>query len=87
VATGDPGGIRRFRAADYEDLIDHPVEMADFVSCAFTAGGARHDVANNGRHEADLGRLASNSGESANGKRTCSAAATTLRRRSHVTCS
>jgi predicted metalloprotease with PDZ domain len=46
-----------YRADDYDALIDHPVEMADFVSASFEAGGARHDVAITGKVHVDLDRL------------------------------
>jgi predicted metalloprotease with PDZ domain len=51
-------GFGRYRAADYDELIDHPVEMSDFAVVSFEAGGARHDVAVSGRQRADLDRLA-----------------------------
>jgi predicted metalloprotease with PDZ domain len=53
-----PAGFGRYHAADYDELIDHPVELADFSGVSFTAGGATHDVAISGRHRADLDRLA-----------------------------
>lgn len=53
-----PWGYGAYRAADYDELIDHPVEIADFAHVAFEAGGATHDVVVSGRHDADLARLA-----------------------------
>ena len=53
-----PAGFGRYEAADYDELIDHPVEMSDYAGVAFEAGGARHDVAISGRQRADLDRLA-----------------------------
>ncbi len=50
-------GFGVYRAADYDELIDHPVEISDFAHASFEAGGAVHDVAIAGRHDADLGRL------------------------------
>ncbi len=50
-------GFGLHRAADYDELIDHPVEISDFAHASFEAGGAVHDVAIAGRHDADLGRL------------------------------
>ncbi|MEP7085380.1 MAG: peptidase M61, partial [Betaproteobacteria bacterium] len=50
-------GFGTFRAADYDELIDHPVEMGTFTLGSFTAGGVRHDVAITGRHDCDIGRL------------------------------
>ncbi|MGE5171123.1 MAG: M61 family metallopeptidase [Rudaea sp.] len=51
-------GFGRYRAESYDALIDHPIEMSDFALAVFSAGGARHEVALTGRHEADLERLA-----------------------------
>jgi predicted metalloprotease with PDZ domain len=48
----------RYRAADYDELVDHPVEIADFAQVSFEAGGAVHEVVISGRHETDLPRLA-----------------------------
>ena len=53
-----PYGFGRYRAADYDELIDHPVETSDFALATFTVGGVPHDVAITGRHAADLDRLA-----------------------------
>ena len=51
-------GFGRYHAANYDELIDHPVEMSDFVTASFVAGGAPHDLAVSGRHRCDLDRLA-----------------------------
>ena len=48
----------RYRAANYDELIDHPVEMGDFALARFNAGGVPHDIAITGRQRADLDRLA-----------------------------
>jgi predicted metalloprotease with PDZ domain len=50
-------GFGTYRARDYDELIDHPVEMSDFTLLQFQAGGARHDIVLSGRHNADRGRL------------------------------
>ncbi|MCZ2414892.1 MAG: PDZ domain-containing protein [Burkholderiales bacterium] len=50
-------GFGRYRAADYDELVDHPVEMGRFTLAAFEAGGVRHEVAITGRHDADTERL------------------------------
>lgn len=52
-----PYGFGRYRAADYDELIDHPVEMGRFTLLTFEAGGRPHDVAITGRHRADTARL------------------------------
>jgi predicted metalloprotease with PDZ domain len=46
-----------FVAADYAELIDHPVEMGDFAHAVFEAHGVPHHVAVSGRQRADLARL------------------------------
>ena len=47
----------RFRVSDYDELVDHPVEMGDFTLARFEAAGVVHDVALSGRHDCDLDRL------------------------------
>jgi len=51
-------GFGDYQARDYDELIDHPVEMGRFETAAFEAGGARHEIAVTGRHDGDLGRFA-----------------------------
>ncbi|UCE32672.1 MAG: M61 family metallopeptidase [Burkholderiales bacterium] len=53
----DADGFGRYRAPDYDALIDHPVEIGRFVSGAFDAGGARHEIAVTGRTDVDIDRL------------------------------
>ena len=53
-----PHGFGRYRAANYDELIDQPVEMSDFALASFAAGGVRHEIAVTGRQQADLERLA-----------------------------
>jgi len=48
----------RYRAADYDELIDHPVEMGTFTLIEFEACGVPHALALTGRHRADSERLA-----------------------------
>jgi predicted metalloprotease with PDZ domain len=63
VATSLPrDGARTFdfgtyHAANYDALIDHPVEIGHFDVVHFEAGGAHHDVAVTGRRRGDLERL------------------------------
>ena len=54
----DTQGFGIYEAADYEELIDHPVEMGTFDFARFTACGVPHEIAITGRHRADLPRLA-----------------------------
>jgi predicted metalloprotease with PDZ domain len=51
-------GFGRYRAADYDELIDHPVEMGEFTLVVFEAAGVTHEVAITGRHRTDTARLA-----------------------------
>ena len=50
-------GFGRYGAADYDELIDHPVEASDFDFAHFSAGGRPHEIAITGRHGANLDRL------------------------------
>lgn len=50
-------GFGRYRAADYDELVDHPVETGEFALTSFHAGGVEHEVAISGRQHADLSRL------------------------------
>jgi len=47
-----------YEALDYDDLIDHPVEMGAFTRIAFEACGVPHDIILTGRFECDQVRLA-----------------------------
>ncbi len=50
-------GFGNYAADNYDDLIDHPVEMADFSMASFDVAGVRHEVVLTGRHKADLDRV------------------------------
>jgi len=50
-------GFGRYRADDYDSLIDHPVEIGDFAHASFEAGGVPHDVTITGARDVDLERL------------------------------
>jgi predicted metalloprotease with PDZ domain len=50
-------GFGLYRAASYDELIDHPVEMGPFTLARFAARGIPHDIAISGRHDADVERL------------------------------
>ena len=50
-------GFGSYRAANYDELIDHPVEMGAFTVATFQAGGVTHDIAISGRHRTDMERL------------------------------
>ena len=64
VATALPeAGAKRYGfgtyiAGDYDELIDHPVEMGEFALGGFTAHGIRHDIVITGRvPNLDMARL------------------------------
>ena len=50
-------GFGRYQAANYDELIDHPVEMGTFTLASFEACGVQHDIAITGKHAADMDRL------------------------------
>jgi predicted metalloprotease with PDZ domain len=54
----DERGFGIYRADDYDELIDHPVEVSDFADAAFEAGGVRHELVVAGRFDSDLERVA-----------------------------
>lgn len=47
-----------YETANYDELIDHPVEMGTFELTTFKACGVQHDIAITGRHRTDMRRLA-----------------------------
>ncbi len=47
-------GFGTYRAANYDELIDHPAEMGEFALGRFLACGVPHEVALTGRQDADL---------------------------------
>lgn len=53
----DENGFGTYEAADYDELIDHPVEISAFEREDFAAAGVPHHVVIAGRHEGDLDRL------------------------------
>jgi len=51
-------GFGSYVAADYDELIDHPVEMGDFALASFKAHGIPHDIVITGRvPNLDMARL------------------------------
>jgi predicted metalloprotease with PDZ domain len=51
-------GFGTYIASDYDDLIDHPVEMGDFALATFKAHGVPHDIVITGRvPNLDMARL------------------------------
>lgn len=51
-------GFGRYQAQDYDDLIDHPVEMGEFKLIRFEACAVPHDIILTGRFNCDEDRLA-----------------------------
>jgi len=58
----DTAGFGSYRAAGYEELIDHPVEMAAFQRIDFDVDGVPHSLILSGRCEPDAARLAADLG-------------------------
>ncbi|HHC72889.1 MAG TPA: M61 family peptidase [Thiotrichales bacterium] len=56
-AGAPPWGFGAYGADDYDELVDHPVEMGTFTLAEFRVAGVPHFVAVTGRHEADMDRL------------------------------
>ena len=50
-------GFGLYRADNYDELIDHPVEMGRISFARFEACGVPHEIAITGRHDCDLERL------------------------------
>jgi len=53
----DARGFGQYVAATYDELIDHPLECADFGEFSFEAGGVAHRFVITGKHRGDLERL------------------------------
>ena len=47
----------RYSAKDYDELIDHPVEMGNFTISEFDVAGTPHHIVITGRHQTDMQRL------------------------------
>ncbi|MFC4158821.1 M61 family metallopeptidase [Chitinimonas lacunae] len=59
AAGAKPYGFGTYRAGDYDELIDHPVELGDFTLIQFKAHGVPHDFVLSGRFKRlDSKRLA-----------------------------
>ncbi len=50
-------GFGSYQASDYDELIDHPVEMGCFTHAVFDVHGTPHEIAITGRHDCDMERL------------------------------
>lgn len=47
----------RYHAKNYDDLIDHPVEMGEFDLATFTVNSVQHDIVLTGKHRTDMDTL------------------------------
>ena len=56
-AGAEPYGFGAYVAADYAELIDHPVEIGNLVIGEFQAAGIPHVIAIRGNTKADMARL------------------------------
>jgi predicted metalloprotease with PDZ domain len=54
---GGTRGFGRYHAADYDELIDHPVEMGELHEASFTAADVPHRIALTSRTRPDLERV------------------------------
>lgn len=54
----DERGFGVYQAANYLELVDHPVEIADFTQLSFNSGETPHKMVITGKHRADTQRLA-----------------------------
>ncbi|QIR14289.1 M61 family metallopeptidase [Shewanella aestuarii] len=54
---GEQFGFGEFSAENYDDLIDHPVEMGELTIDTFMANGVPHDIVLSGKHRANMARL------------------------------
>ncbi|MBX2885956.1 MAG: PDZ domain-containing protein [Granulosicoccus sp.] len=50
-------GFGEYQAVNYDDLIDHPVEMGTFERAVFTACGVEHELVLTGRYVTDIDRI------------------------------
>jgi len=58
VGEVDDRGFGAYHAKDYDELLDHPVEISEFESAEFEAAGVPHRLVIAGRFESDLERVA-----------------------------
>ena len=54
----DERGFGVYQAQDYDELLDHPVEIGEHERVEFEAGGVPHHLVVAGRFESDLERVA-----------------------------
>ena len=59
IVKVDANGFGEYSAANYDELIDHPVAMGECIIGNFNAAGVPHIIALFGQHHADMDRLCS----------------------------
>lgn len=57
LADAEPWGFGGYCAANYDELIDHPVTLGDFTPGRFEAAGVVHDLVFTGQHRLDMAQL------------------------------
>jgi predicted metalloprotease with PDZ domain len=57
AVTANPYSFGLYAASNYDELVDHPVEMGEFSLATFDASGIPHDIVITGQHRADMDRL------------------------------
>jgi predicted metalloprotease with PDZ domain len=50
-------GFGKYCAKNYDELVDHPVELGNFSLATFEVAGVPHDIVLTGKHDADLDRV------------------------------
>lgn len=53
----DENGFGLYESPNYDDLIDHPVEMGRFERVSFMAAGLEHELVLTGRYHTDIDRI------------------------------
>jgi len=53
----DGDGFGDYKALDYDELIDHPVELGTFERALFSACGVEHELVLTGRYNTDIERI------------------------------
>jgi len=53
----DANGFGQYHAENYDELIDHPVEMGTFERAVFTACGVEHELILTGKFTTDTKRI------------------------------
>ena len=55
--TSELYGFGEYKANNYDELIDHPVEIGNFTLATFKAAGVPHDIVITGHHKTNMDRL------------------------------